>query len=226
LRADDEVHGPKTRPLGGAGVQVRHFRSETDEGALRLLCPCALPEDPPLGGSLRPEYGSGMGDQSVARTALKNGIELVTGEVHRLTIAPADAFRLEVETAFFQTSSSVFLPEVPAPPPENGTAKSVDFSNEAVWSEIKASTEAFATAARTGAFGPDADGDGQGAIEPGLPVIVAALRFLDQHLEHRLVVAGHTDTTGGEELNEELSSPWTGPSWLVSESRQIRFRPT
>lgn len=67
----------------------------------------------------------------------------------------------------FHTVSSVGVPEL---------AQSVDFSNDAVWSEL--CTEAFATQARTTAFAPDAKNSGS----PGDPLderLVTSMARLD-----------------------------------------------
>lgn len=96
------------------------------------------------------------------------------------------ALRLEVETTLFHTVSSVCPPDLQARA-SDGVARSVDFSNDAVWSELV--TEAFATAARTTPFHPEAvDSPASSPEEPGLPVIVAVLRHLAKHPDHQLIV--------------------------------------
>lgn len=53
--------------------------------------------------------------------------------------------------------------------------------------------------------GEDPSGDGEHQAYSSVGVIATALRFNDEHGERRLLVAGHTDTTAGDETNAELS---------------------
>ncbi len=114
--------------------------------------------------------------------------------------------RLLVEAAHFLTDSSVLLPSLAqaAPGTDSGPA---DFSNDAFWQAMGDSHKSYVDTAKQSDFQPEEggdDGDGNGDF-PGLDVILAALRFMDDNPKHGLVVAGHTDRAGSEAHNDELS---------------------
>lgn len=113
-----------------------------------------------------------------------------TTQLPRAAVPFDHAFRLVVETTLFHTVSSAVVTELPARV-STGLARSVDFSNDAVWSAL--CTEAFATAARTTAFDPDAEHSGAGSHEAaGVPVVLAVLRRFTQHPDHQLLVSCQT----------------------------------
>ena len=115
-----------------------------------------------------------------------------------------DAGRLEIEDAFFNTSSAVFLPDVPGGPLPGG-AIPVPFTNAPLWVELERDQGQFATDVFSKPFDPESSGgDGPQRVS-ALHVIIAALRFCEQNQSHKLVVAGHTDRSGDDALNMRLS---------------------
>jgi hypothetical protein len=115
-----------------------------------------------------------------------------------------DAGRLEVEDAFFNTSSAVFLPDVPGGPLLGGTIP-VPFTNAPLWVELQRDQGQFATEVFTKPFDPEASGGETPQRVSALHVIIAALRFCEQNQSHKLVIAGHTDRSGDDALNMRLS---------------------
>ena len=133
-------------------------------------------------------------------------LDVAAGQRAEFVAHTRDAARLEVEDAFFNTASAVFLPDVPGSSLGRG-ALPVPFTNVPLWAELHRSHDPFATAIRTKPFDPDASGGGSAnQRESGLHVILAALRFLEGNPQHALVIAGHTDTSGDPAFNTRLSA--------------------
>jgi hypothetical protein len=141
------------------------------------------------------------------------GISAKAGEAHTVTVLRGGGKRILVEDAHFHTDSSVFLPRDPGAG-GGGIDAAKPFSNDAFWDAIKKVTPAYVETAKDGEFVPPEEAEepaepgGKGNAREaagGLEVILAALSFLDQHPDHGLVVAGHTDRAGSEGHNQELS---------------------
>jgi ribosomal protein L12E/L44/L45/RPP1/RPP2 len=136
------------------------------------------------------------------RSGLKQGIAIQTGVEITCTEKPArPAKRLEVPDMAFSHGSAVVLPSIPpkAPPPP---PQRVAFANSGLWQTLE---EKLASAVERlkGAFQAPSLGPPR---EHGLPLIIAALRLLEQNADHELVVAGHADTTGSKAVNVEVSA--------------------
>jgi hypothetical protein len=127
-------------------------------------------------------------------SALESGLALETGQSHRLIIDRRTLHRLEIEDAYFNAGSGVLLPEVPGPK-ATGQAQAISFSDDAVWKELAASHEEFAKRLRERPYDP-ASGADVANRQPGLGVLIVALRFLQRYEGHRLLVAGHADGSG------------------------------
>lgn len=134
------------------------------------------------------------------RYALKQGIAIQTGvEITCDLKPPKPAKRLEVPDMSFSHGSAVVLPSIPPKAPPQA-AQSVAFSGS-TWQPLEEKCQG-AVQRLKGAFSPPNLGPPR---EPGLPLIIAALQFLEQNADHKLVVAGHADTTGSDEVNLEVS---------------------
>ncbi len=143
------------------------------------------------------------------------GVTAKAGEKHVVTVQSAHTKRILVEDAHFHTDSSVFLPRDPANGGKggHGVDEVREFSNDAYWDSIKKNNSGYVETAKQGDFTPPNQDDAAAgktdkpAAESagGLEVILTALKFLEAHSDHALVVAGHTDTAGSEGHNEELS---------------------
>lgn len=118
----------------------------------------------------------------------------------------ADVQRLEVEDEFFNTASALLLPSIPGKEaPAGGDAENVDFADDGAWAGLKQSQPSFADNFARTPFDPGDGEPGAAARDPGLSVILAALKFQEAHADHALIVAGHTDRQGGEDYNQRLS---------------------
>lgn len=137
-----------------------------------------------------------------SRAALHLGIAVQTGvEVTCTLKAQKPAKRLEVPDMAFHHGSAVVLPSIPpAQPPQPATQ--TEFANSALWQDLEAELAPVVTKLK-GPFLPPSLGP---AREPGLPLILATLEFLKDNADHKLVVAGHADTTGSDEVNEKISA--------------------
>jgi outer membrane protein OmpA-like peptidoglycan-associated protein len=131
-------------------------------------------------------------------------LDVAAGQRVQFTALTRDASRLEVEDAFFNTGSAVFLPDVPSARP-NGIPIPVPFTNPKLLADLVRSHEELTVRFMTQPFDPDAARTGP-ARDTALHVIIAALRFLEQNPSHALVVAGHTDRVGDAAFNERLSA--------------------
>jgi hypothetical protein len=131
-------------------------------------------------------------------------VEVAAGQRAQFVALVRDAATLEVEDAFFNTASAVFLPDVPGGVP-NGSPVPVPFTNAELLVALTRSHEKFTTTFIITPFDPE-DGGNQPARESGLHVIVAALRFLERNPGHKLVIAGHTDRAGDDAFNTRLSA--------------------
>jgi hypothetical protein len=128
-------------------------------------------------------------------------IDVETGVEHQFVVPSPESYKLVLTSAHFNLSSAVFLPEVPAKPAEL-PADAAPFSNDDLWKDLSETKKAFATTLRET---PLEEPEGGDILEDGITVIVSALQFADSHSSHRLLVAGHTDTSGPDELNDALS---------------------
>ena len=130
-----------------------------------------------------------------------------SGSVHVFVVRRRSGRRLEVEDAFFNTSSAVFLPTVPQGAAESADDRLVNFSNEELWKGLSETEIRFTKAVRTEPFDPEAasDGDDPEQRQTGLYVLIAALRFLEQNPAHKLLVTGHADRSGTDAYNLSLS---------------------
>jgi hypothetical protein len=131
-------------------------------------------------------------------------VEVPTGQQVQFIALVRDAARLEVEDAFFNTASAVFLPDVPGGVP-NGLPVLVPFTNLEELARLTVSHDRFTTTFVVTPFDPETSGD-QPTRENGLHVIIAALRFLERNPAHKLVIAGHTDRAGDDAFNTRLSA--------------------
>lgn len=137
-----------------------------------------------------------------SRAALHMGVAVQTGvEVTCTLKATKPARRLEVPDMAFSHGSAVVLPSIPpAKSPEPATQ--TEFANTALWQDLEGALADVATKLK-GPFLPPNLGP---AREPGLPLVLATLQFLKDNADHKLVVAGHADTTGSDAVNEKLSA--------------------
>lgn len=150
-----------------------------------------------------------MPEHRVTRARMQTGLALAVGEQHTVILQGKVALRLEIEDAFFNTDSAVFLPDVPAEGGDDEDSVDTDFSNDSFWDAVKASHEIFTDTIFDEPFDPEGEeggGPGVAERESALHVIIAPLRFLEQNTNFELLIAGHTDTTGGKAHNEKLSS--------------------
>lgn len=138
-----------------------------------------------------------MSERHVSLKDLKEGVELATGEAHRLVLSVHD--RVEIEGVFFNHDSALFLPDAPH---VGGRGKAVErpFSNTAFWQALRVSHREFSELAQE-SFDPEAHSERQ----VGVFALVAVLRHIEARPGNRLVVAGHTDTVGDAAYNEKLS---------------------
>jgi hypothetical protein len=137
------------------------------------------------------------------------GISARAGEKHSVIVLKAKGKRILIEDAHFHTDSSVFLPRDPGAK-GSGIEAPRAFSNDAFWDTVRKNNAGYVETAKDGEFVPpteENEGGKSGIAESagGLEVILSALKFLDAHADHALVVAGHTDRAGSEGHNEELS---------------------
>ena len=136
---------------------------------------------------------------------LEKGIELDTGEQYTLILTKTGVYRDEIEDAFFQTASAVFLPDVPlAQQEDNGIADEAAFSNDELWQALRKSHPAFADTLEKQPFDPEAE-DGNPRRVTGAVRLATVLRFLQKNKSHQLLIAGHTDRAGDPDYNQELS---------------------
>ena len=148
-------------------------------------------------------------------------LDVAVGQRVQFTALTRDASRLEVEDAFFNTGSAVFLPDVPSAR-QNGVPVPVPFTNPKLFAELVRSHERFTLNFVTEPFDPDASSD-RPAREGALHVIVAALRFLEQNPSHALVVAGHTDRAGDAAFNDRLSAARGRSAVALLEGKRADF---
>ncbi len=136
------------------------------------------------------------------------GISVRTGKTLVITVLSTRGKRIFVEHTRFHSNSSAFLPRDPDAADE-GIDRPREFSNDAFWDAMGEHNPRYVETAKNGQFVPP-EGDGGGsrrtaANGEGLELVLAALRFLDTHPDHVLLVAGHTDRAGSEGFNEQLS---------------------
>lgn len=133
--------------------------------------------------------------------ALRRGILVDTDvEVTCSAKAPRAARRLEVPDMAFHHGSAVVLPSVPPaepPPAAAGTA----FANTSLWQDLEQELATQVQRLKAPFRAPDLGP----AREPGLPLLLATLQLLEDNADFKLVVAGHTDTTGSGDVNRRLS---------------------
>ena len=140
----------------------------------------------------------------VSLTEMKRGIELDTGEEYTL-IVPVDVYRVEIEDAFFQTASAVFLPDAPLAFEEEGDeADEVGFWDDELWKALHDSHPAFADNLQKQPYLPES-ADGSPHRVAGVGRLATALRFLQKNKTHQLLIAGHTDRAGAPDYNQKLS---------------------
>lgn len=141
-------------------------------------------------------------EREESRAQLQLGIAVQTGvEVTCTLKAQKPAKRLEVPDMAFHHGSAVVLPSIPpAKPPQPATQ--TDFANTSLWQDLEEALKDVATKLK-GPFLPPNLG---AAREPGLPLVIATLQFLKDNADHKLIVAGHADTTGSDEVNDKLSA--------------------
>jgi hypothetical protein len=147
-------------------------------------------------------------EHRVRAAQLESGFKLATGGQHKVILQGKVALRLEIEDAFFNTDSAVFLPDVPAEGGDGGDPEEKEFSNDDFWKLVRNSHKHFTETLFEEPFDPDGSGGGGAGVaerESALHVIIAPLRFLEQNPDFRLLIAGHTDTSGGKAHNEKLS---------------------
>lgn len=138
-------------------------------------------------------------DDSLAKLTL--GLELETGKEYIFTIPrPKQAERLEVEDTFFNTNSAVFMPHVAVSRQTRSTPRT-EFSNTQLWTDLEESHPVFVERSKDAPYLPDP----VDAREMGLHAIVATLQYLEENADRKLLLAGHTDTSGHVDYNEKLS---------------------
>ena len=158
-----------------------------------------------------------MAEVKATRFQLEHGgIQLKAGERHAVTVLSGSAKRVLLSDAHFQTDSSLLLPSESDANNGDITAEHA-FDNDAFWNELNKNNADYVAAAKDGRFVPENDEDAPADSEPpssegtgGLDLILAALKFLESHPDHAVVVAGHTDRVGSEAHNTELSGARAG----------------
>lgn len=148
-------------------------------------------------------------------------LDVAAGQRVQFTALTRDASRLEVEDAFFNTGSAVFLPDVPSAR-LNGVPVPLPYNNPQLLAELARSHERFTLRFISEPFDPNAASD-RPAREGALHVIVAALRFLEQNPSYALVVAGHTDRSGDEAFNDRLSAARGRSTVALLEGKRAEF---
>ena len=149
-------------------------------------------------------------------------LELAANQVTTFVALARDARLLEVEDAFFNTASAVFLPDVPGAPVLGGAIRK-PFDNAEFLVGLAQSHPEFTTDLVVLPFEPDSPGGDAPPREPGLQVILAALRFLERNPSHALVLAGHTDRAGDDALNMRLSAARGRSVLAVLEGKRADF---
>ena len=148
-------------------------------------------------------------------------LDVLAGQRVQFVALTRDASRLEVEDAFFNTGSAMFLPDVPSAR-QNGVPVPLPFTNPQLLAELARSHERFTLRFVTEPFDPNAASD-RPARDGALHVIVAALRFLEQNPSHALVVAGHADRAGDAAFNERLSAARGRSTVALLEGKRTDF---
>lgn len=148
--------------------------------------------------------------------ALRRGIAIDTDvEITCSAKAPKAAKLLEVPDMAFHHGSAVVLPSIP-PKDEAPAGQETAFSNTDLWQALEGElgplAERLKAPYRAPPLGP--------AREPGLPLIIATLQFLEDNADFKLVVAGHADTTGSKDVNRRLSEARAGAVVALLEGKR------
>lgn len=133
--------------------------------------------------------------------ALRRGITIATDVEITCSVKPPKAAKLlEVPDMAFHHGSAVVLPSLPPAEPAQ-PAQATAFSNTSLWQALEEGHDGLAERLKS-TYRPVDLGP---AREPGLPLIVATLQYLEDNPDQVLVVAGHADTTGSKAVNRRVS---------------------
>jgi outer membrane protein OmpA-like peptidoglycan-associated protein len=122
---------------------------------------------------------------------------------HNTLNAFSDPVILEYEDAYFHHNSAVMMPDVDQDPGDEETQPSN--AEDAAFMELlrNSQPDTFASFHEI-EFDPD-DADSDPSRRSGLGVLATAYRFAQLNTSHRLLLAGHADTSGETNYNYELS---------------------
>lgn len=135
--------------------------------------------------------------RNITWSELREGVRAASGRSLTIRLC-SQAACLEVEDAFFNHASAVLLPHIA----RAGlySAEASPFSNDALWREIETAHPDLSPRLRDGEFLPEPFV----FRDAGLLSLARALVFAQEN-DRRLMVFGHTDTSGADAYNKRLS---------------------
>lgn len=123
------------------------------------------------------------------------------GESHLFRLV-CEAYVLEVEDVRFHHNSAVMMPDTCEPRP-SGTAERIHWEDDEFMSAERESHPDTYQRFVDEEFEPETTGENE--LTGGLGVIATAYRYAQENADYRLLLAGHTDTSGDDAVNFPLS---------------------
>jgi peptidoglycan hydrolase-like protein with peptidoglycan-binding domain len=143
-----------------------------------------------------------MSETEITRDDRGRQFSRPTGEVHTFRVRRSPARLLEVEDVRFHHDSAVLMPDTNV---DTGVAETqaAHYEDGSLMNDVRRHNAAHYRSFAELPYEPPGSDTSTGV--GGLGVLATAYRFASEHPDHRLLLAGHADTSGGVEYNFWLS---------------------